>query len=97
MAENVRRLQVSMNKQLADKGEEYIKAMGLNRNTVFSMLYQAIVNQGKLPFTPQVSERELAIQHTTEMLRQAIDDGQLKEYDMTDEEMKEMWNDDEEW
>ena len=37
------------------------------------------------------------IQRTTKLLKQAIQTGQLKEYKMTDAEMKELWENDDEW
>lgn len=37
------------------------------------------------------------IQRTTKLLKQAIQTGQIKEYQMTDAEMKELWENDDEW
>lgn len=37
------------------------------------------------------------IQRATKLLKQAIQTGQLKEYKMTDAEMKELWENDDEW
>lgn len=37
------------------------------------------------------------IQRTTKLLKQAIQNGQIKEYKMTDAEMKELWENDDEW
>lgn len=37
------------------------------------------------------------IQRTAKLLKQAIQTGQLKEYKMTDAEMKELWENDDEW
>lgn len=37
------------------------------------------------------------IKRTTKLLEQAIQAGQLKEYKMTDAEMRELWENDNEW
>lgn len=37
------------------------------------------------------------IQRTTKLLQQAIQAGQIKEYQMTDAEMKKLWENDDEW
>lgn len=48
---------------------------------------------------PQRSKTQYSktIQRTTKLLKQAIQTGQLKEYKMTDAEMKELWENDNEW
>lgn len=97
MATDVKRIQLSVDPQVLNEGDRYLKSMGLTRSTVFSLLYKAIIQDGKLPFTPKASKRDIELEKLGDALQGAIDDGMTKKSNMTNEEVKRMIMNDEEW
>lgn len=91
------RIQVSLDKDLKDQAESYIKMMGLNRTTVISALYQAIITQRKLPFNPQVSQHQITLQEADQAMKQAVKSGSIKRKKLAPNQVKELMLNDEEW
>ena len=55
-----KRVQVQIDKDLADNTEAVLSELGLNQTTAINMFYKRIVADGALPFTPALSEAEKA-------------------------------------
>lgn len=55
-----KRVQVQINKDLADETEAVLNELGLNQTTAITMFYKQIVADGALPFKPALSETKKA-------------------------------------
>ncbi|MCI1974498.1 MAG: type II toxin-antitoxin system RelB/DinJ family antitoxin [Limosilactobacillus sp.] len=64
-----KRIQVQVNRKLADEGDAVLDRLGLNPTTAITMFYKRLVAEGGLPFSTKLTQREkdeLAIQELTE-------------------------------
>lgn len=55
-----KRIQVQVDKKLADNTEQILQELGLTPTTAITMLYKRIVANGSLPFDVALTEREKA-------------------------------------
>lgn len=55
-----KRVQVQIDRQLADQVELILDAIGLTPTTALTVFYKQIVNHGGIPFALEASEREKA-------------------------------------
>ena len=55
-----KRIQVQVDKDLADNTEAVLSELGLNPTTAINMLYKRIVATGALPFKPALNQEERA-------------------------------------
>ena len=55
-----KRVQVQIDKELADNTEAVLSQLGLNPTTAINMFYKRIVADAALPFKPALSEEERA-------------------------------------
>lgn len=55
-----KRVQVQIDKELADNTEVVLSQLGLNPTTAINMFYKRIVADAALPFKPALSEAERA-------------------------------------
>lgn len=55
-----KRVQVKIDKDLADNTEAVLNELGLNPTTAINMFYKRIVAEAALPFKPALSEAERA-------------------------------------
>ena len=55
-----KRVQVQIDKELADNTEAVLSQLGLNPTTAINMFYKRIVAEAALPFKPALSEAERA-------------------------------------
>ena len=55
-----KRVQVQIDKELADNTEAVLSQLGLNPTTAINMFYKRIVADAALPFKPALSEAERA-------------------------------------
>ena len=55
-----KRVQVQIDKELADNTEAVLSQLGLNPTTAINMFYKRIVANGALPFNVSLSEEERA-------------------------------------
>ena len=55
-----KRVQVQVDRQLADQVELILDAIGLTPTTALTVFYKQIVNHGGIPFALEASEREKA-------------------------------------
>ncbi|MCT3393018.1 type II toxin-antitoxin system RelB/DinJ family antitoxin (plasmid) [Lentilactobacillus hilgardii] len=55
-----KRVQVQIDKELADNTEAVLSELGLNPTTAINMFYKRIVADAALPFKPALSEAEKA-------------------------------------
>lgn len=55
-----KRVQVQIDKDLADDTEAILSELGLNPTTAINMFYKRIVAEAALPFKPALSEAERA-------------------------------------
>lgn len=55
-----KRVQVKIDKELADNTEAVLSQLGLNPTTAINMFYKRIVADAALPFKPALSEAERA-------------------------------------
>lgn len=55
-----KRVQVQIDKDLADDTEAVLSQLGLNPTTAINMFYKRIVAEAALPFKPALSEAERA-------------------------------------
>ncbi|MFT9147146.1 MAG: type II toxin-antitoxin system RelB/DinJ family antitoxin [Oenococcus sp.] len=53
-----KRVQVQIDKDLADNTEAVLSELGLNPTTAINMFYKRIVANGALPFKPALSQEE---------------------------------------
>lgn len=58
-----KRIQVQVDKELADDTEQVLERLGLTQTTAITMLYKRIVATGALPFKPALTENEKATLH----------------------------------
>ena len=59
-AKEKKRVQVKIDKDLADNTEAVLNELGLNPTTAINMFYKRIVAEAALPFKPALSEAERA-------------------------------------
>lgn len=55
-----KRVQVQVDRQLAEQAEHIFEAVGLNATTAITAFYKQVINKGGIPFALKVSERERA-------------------------------------
>lgn len=63
-----KRIQVQVNKSLADEGDAVLERLGLTPTTAITMFYKRLVAENGLPFSTKLTQREqdeLAIQQLT--------------------------------
>lgn len=63
-----KRIQVQVDRVLADEGDAVLTELGLTPTTAITMFYKRLVAEGGLPFSPKLTQREkdeLAIQKIT--------------------------------
>lgn len=85
-----KRIQVQVNRDLANEGEAVLERLGLTPTIAITMFYKRLVAEGGLPFSTELTQREkdeLAIQNITK-------DWPTEELD-TPEKIKEWLNKDE--
>lgn len=59
MAEAIKkRIQVQVNKDLANQGDAVLSKLGLSPTTAITMFYKRLVAEGGLPFSTQLTQRE---------------------------------------
>lgn len=66
-----KRIQVQVNKSLADEGDAILDYLGLTPTTAITMFYKRLVAEGGLPFSTELTPREkdeLEIQQLTKNL-----------------------------
>ncbi|WLV77513.1 type II toxin-antitoxin system RelB/DinJ family antitoxin [Lacticaseibacillus parahuelsenbergensis] len=61
-----RRIQVQVDKELADNTEQVLQRLGLTQTTAITMLYKRIVATGAIPFELALTESEKATLHFLE-------------------------------
>lgn len=63
-----KRIQVQVDRQLAEEGDAVLQELGINPTTAITMFYKRLVARGGLPFSAELTQREkdeLAIQKMT--------------------------------
>lgn len=63
-----KRIQVQVNRSLADEGDAILEQLGLTPTTAITMFYKRLVAEKGLPFSTKLTDREkndLAIQELT--------------------------------
>lgn len=66
-----KRIQVQVNRSLANEGNQVLDKLGLTPTTAITMFYKRLVAEGGLPFSTELTKREkdeLAIQRLTKDL-----------------------------
>ncbi|VDG19722.1 type II toxin-antitoxin system RelB/DinJ family antitoxin [Lactiplantibacillus mudanjiangensis] len=58
-----KRIQVQVNKELAEDTEQVLNELGLSPTTAITMFYKRIVANGGLPFQPMLTQGEKASLH----------------------------------
>ena len=53
-----KRIQVQVDKSLADEGDAILSELGLTPTTAITMFYKRLVAQGGLPFSTNLTEHE---------------------------------------
>lgn len=53
-----KRIQVQVNRSLADEGDAILDKLGLTPTTAITMFYKRLVAQGGLPFSTELTQRE---------------------------------------
>lgn len=56
------KIQVSLDKDVVEQAERKLRCYGLSRTTALNVFYHAIASSNTFPITPQLSEREIALQ-----------------------------------
>ena len=56
------KIQVSLDSELVQNAERKLAQYGMTRSSALSVFYHAIANSDQFPFTPKLSEREIAMQ-----------------------------------
>lgn len=57
---NKKRIQVQLDRQLADEAEEVLDGLGINQTTALTAFYKRIVAVGGMPFDLKLTPREQA-------------------------------------
>ena len=55
-----KRVQVQMEREIAERAEKIFEAVGLNTTTALTVFYKQVIKEGGIPFTISASERDLA-------------------------------------
>lgn len=55
-----KRVQVQLDRQLAERAERIFEAVGLNTTTALTVFYKQVIKEGGIPFPLAASEREQA-------------------------------------
>ena len=84
------KLQISMDETLKKEAESIIDELGMNPKTAVTVFYKQIVEQGKIPFSIELSEKSRQI-HTIQRLAEKLPTRKLD----TDEKIEEWFNEDE--
>ncbi|WP_416793179.1 type II toxin-antitoxin system RelB/DinJ family antitoxin [Lactobacillus delbrueckii] len=58
MAAAKKRIQVQVDKSLADEGDAVLNELGLMPTTAITMFYKRLVAEGRLPFATHLTEHE---------------------------------------
>ncbi|TLQ28169.1 type II toxin-antitoxin system RelB/DinJ family antitoxin [Lactobacillus delbrueckii] len=58
MAAAKKRIQVQVDKSLADEGDAVLNELGLTPTTAITMFYKRLVSEGGLPFATHLTEYE---------------------------------------
>lgn len=59
-ASQKKRVQVQMDRQLAEQAEKIFEAVGLNTTTAIAVFYKQVIKEGGIPFPLIATEREQA-------------------------------------
>ncbi|WP_369675005.1 type II toxin-antitoxin system RelB/DinJ family antitoxin [Enterococcus faecium] len=84
------KLQISMDGKLKNEAESIIDELGMSPKTAVTVFYKQIVEQGKIPFSIELSEKSKRI-HNIQRLAEKLPVQKLD----TDEKIEEWFNEDE--
>ena len=84
------KLQISMDEKLKNEAESIIDELGMSPKTAVTVFYKQIVEQGKIQFSIELSEKSKRI-HNIQRLAEKLPVQKLD----TDEKIEEWFNEDE--
>lgn len=96
MATNTVRIQATVDKDVNDIVSKKLKSIGMNYSSIFNLFLHQFKDMDPVDILNEVA-RMASVNSLNKTLTNALDTGKIPEKKMTPKQLKEMWDNDDEW